>query len=203
MHTLAVFHRWDAAADIRLVIPEEQAAYWTMLCRELSCSVPHRIVYGGDTRFRSVGNALEDAPDEGLIAVHDGVRPLVSTDVIAACFAAAEACGAAIPVVPVIESVREIRAGVGRPVDRNRLRIVQTPQVFRADLLRRAYRQPGNAGFTDDASLVEAVCPGTTVRLVDGNRENIKITTPLDLACAALLLAGTATVTGHPEEPAL
>ncbi|MDR1525500.1 MAG: 2-C-methyl-D-erythritol 4-phosphate cytidylyltransferase [Tannerella sp.] len=187
MHTLAVFHQWDATAEILLVIPEEQASYWTMLCKELNCTVPHRIVYGGGTRFHSVRNGLNETEGEGLIAVHDGVRPFVSQEVIASCFATAGAFGAAIPVVPVIESVREINGGESRPFDRNRLCVVQTPQVFRASLLRRAYEQPYQERFTDDASLVEAT--GHAIRLVDGNRENIKITTPADLACAAFLLS--------------
>ncbi|MDR1115645.1 MAG: 2-C-methyl-D-erythritol 4-phosphate cytidylyltransferase, partial [Tannerella sp.] len=131
MHTLEVFYGWDAGADLLLVIPEDQASYWAMLCRELNCIVPHRIVYGGDTRFDSVKNGLKaTTTGEGIIAVHDGVRPFVSPDVISSCFAAAGAFGAAIPVVPVIESVRERKGYESRPFDRNRLCIVQTPQVF-------------------------------------------------------------------------
>jgi 2-C-methyl-D-erythritol 4-phosphate cytidylyltransferase len=186
MHTLNVFHQWDAAAEILLVIPEGQVSYWTMLCKELNCTIPHRIVYGGETRFHSVRNGLSETEGDGIIAVHDGVRPFVSPDVISSCFTAAEAFGAAIPVVPVIESVREINGGDSRPFDRNRLCVVQTPQVFRASLLRRAYEQPYDERFTDDASLVEAA--GQAIRLVDGNRENIKITTPVDLKCAEFLL---------------
>lgn len=187
MHTLDTFYQWDAGAEILLVIPEEQVSYWTMLCEELNCTVPHRIIYGGDTRFHSVKNALNETEGRGgLIAVHDGVRPFVSPEVIASCYTVAGIWGAAIPVVPVIESVREINGGENRPFDRNRLCIVQTPQVFRADLLRRAYGQPYHERFTDDASLVEAT--GHGIRLVDGNRENIKITTPADLIYAAFLL---------------
>ncbi|MDR2773335.1 MAG: 2-C-methyl-D-erythritol 4-phosphate cytidylyltransferase [Tannerella sp.] len=188
MHTLEVFYQWDAAVEILLVIPEEQDSYWRMLCKELDCHVPHRIVYGGDTRFHSVRNGLKNVTEgEGIIAVHDGVRPFVSREVISSCFAIAGAFGAAVPAVPMIESVREINGDDSRPFDRNRLCIVQTPQVFRADLLRRAYGQPYDERFTDDASLVEAT--GHAVRLVDGNRENIKITTPVDLKCAEFLLA--------------
>ncbi|MDR0699104.1 MAG: 2-C-methyl-D-erythritol 4-phosphate cytidylyltransferase [Tannerella sp.] len=186
MHTLDVFYQWDAAMELLLVIPEEQASYWRMLCKELNYTVPHRIVYGGDTRFHSVRNGLNGTEGEGIIAVHDGVRPFVSPEVISSCFTIAGAFGAAIPVVPMIESVREINGNDSRPFDRNRLCIVQTPQVFRAGLLRRAYEQPYDERFTDDASLVEAA--GHTIRLVDGNRENIKITTPMDLKCAEFLL---------------
>jgi 2-C-methyl-D-erythritol 4-phosphate cytidylyltransferase len=188
MHTLEVFYGWDAAADLLLVIPENQASYWAMLCRELNCTIPHRTVYGGDTRYHSVKNGLKEAAGEGIIAVHDGVRPFVSPEVISSCFATADAFGAAVPVVPMIESVRERTGNDSRPFDRNRLCVVQTPQVFRAGLLRRAYEQPYDECFTDDASLVEAT--GHAIRLVDGNRENIKITTPVDFKCAEFLFGG-------------
>ena len=185
MHTLNVFYRWDAAACLLLVIPKEFNDYWKMLCRELQFTVPHRTVNGGETRFHSVRNALHEVERSGLIAVHDGVRPFVSPDIIDSCFRTAEVCGAAIPVIPVIESVREYTGDKSREFDRTRLRIVQTPQVFHAGLLFKAYEQPYNERFTDDASLVEAT--GHTVRLVDGSRENIKITTPLDIRYAEIL----------------
>ena len=186
MHTLDVFYRWDPVADLLLVIPEAHDAYWKMLCKELNCIIPHRVVYGGGTRFHSVKNGLNETQKRGLIAVHDGVRPFVTQDVISSCFTIAEAFGAAIPVIPMIESVREISRGGSRPFDRNRLCIVQTPQVFRADLLQEAYKQPYDECFTDDASVVEAA--GHTIRLVDGKRENIKITTPMDLQYAEIYL---------------
>ena len=191
MHTLEAFYKWDSAADLLLVIPEEHEPYWKMLCKELNFAVPHNVVYGGETRFHSVRNGLLEAlkcsgVEKGcLIAVHDGVRPFVSPDVISSCFAMAEEFGAAIPVVPMIESVREINEGESCLFDRNRLCIVQTPQVFRADILRKAYEQTYDERFTDDASLVEA--SGQTIRLVDGNRENIKITTPMDLQYAKII----------------
>jgi len=191
MHTLEAFYKWDSVADLLLVLPEEHESYWKMLCKELNFIVRHRIVYGGETRFHSVRNGLheiEEDKEDRLIAVHDGVRPFVSNDIISSCFAVAEAFGAAIPVVPMIESVREVNEGENRPFDRNRLCIVQTPQVFRADILYKAYEQPYDERFTDDASLVEA--SGHKIRLVDGNRENIKITTPMDLqyACNCLIV---------------
>ena len=189
MHTLEAFYRWDSTAGLLLVIPEEHDSYWKMLCKELNFTIPHRVVYGGETRFHSVHNglrAIEGDEEDSLIAVHDGVRPFVSGDVISSCFAIAETFGAAIPVVPMIESVREINGGESRPFDRNRLCIVQTPQIFRAGILRKAYEQPYDECFTDDASLVEA--SGHKIRLVDGNCENIKITTPMDLQYALLQL---------------
>ncbi len=187
MHTLEAFDRWDASARLIVVLPEDQIDTWKRLCEAHVFSRIHRVVAGGETRFHSVRNGLGAVASDGLIAVHDGVRPLVAPSVIAACFAAAADGGAAVPVVPVVESVREVDAdGGSRPVDRTRLRVVQTPQVFRADVLRAAYCLPYDPRFTDDASVVEA--SGVAVRLVPGNRENIKLTTPMDLLLAEQLM---------------
>ena len=187
MHTLEAFDRWDASARLIVVLPEDQIETWKRLCEAHVFGRIHRVVAGGETRFHSVRNGLGAVASNGLIAVHDGVRPLVAPSVIAACFAAAADGGAAVPVVPVVESVREVDAdGGSRPVDRTRLRVVQTPQVFRADVLRAAYRLPYDPRFTDDASVVEA--SGVAVRLVPGNRENIKLTTPMDLLLAEQLM---------------
>ena len=187
MHTLEAFDRWDTSARLIVVLPEDQIETWKRLCEAHAFDRAHRVVAGGETRFHSVRNGLDAVASDGLIAVHDGVRPLVAPSVIAACFAAAADGGAAVPVVPVVESVREVDAdGGSRPVDRVRLRVVQTPQVFRADVLRAAYRLPYDPRFTDDASVVEA--SGVAVRLVPGNRENIKLTTPMDLLLAEQLM---------------
>lgn len=187
MHTLEAFDRWDASARLIVVLPEDQIDTWKRLCEAHVFGRIHRVVAGGETRFHSVRNGLGAVASNGLIAVHDGVRPLVAPSVIAACFAAAADGGAAVPVVPVVESVREVDAdGGSRPVDRTRLRVVQTPQVFRADVLRAAYCLPYDPRFTDDASVVEA--SGVAVRLVLGNRENIKLTTPMDLLLAEQLM---------------
>lgn len=187
MHTLEAFDRWDASARLIVVLPEDQINTWKRLCEAHVFGRTHHVVAGGETRFHSVRNGLGAVASNGLIAVHDGVRPLVAPSVIAACFAAAADGGAAVPVVPVVESVREVDAdGGSRPVDRTRLRVVQTPQVFRADVLRAAYCLPYDPRFTDDASVVEA--SGVAVRLVPGNRENIKLTTPMDLLLAEQLM---------------
>lgn len=187
MHTLERFNQWDAAADLLLVLPREHRSYWEMLCRELNCTIPHRIADGGETRFQSVQNGLALVDEPGLVAVHDGVRPFVSAEVITACFEEAEQNGAAIPVVPMIDSIREQYAeGQSRPVDRRRYLAVQTPQVFRSNLIKEAYRQPYTPAFTDDASVVEAL--GVEIHTVAGNRENMKITDPLDLLMAEALL---------------
>jgi 2-C-methyl-D-erythritol 4-phosphate cytidylyltransferase len=182
MHTLEVFYRWDRTARLTLALPEDHRAYWEMLCRELG-HVPHRVAAGGETRFHSVRNALAAVEKEcEWVGVHDGVRPLVAPEVIEACFREAERYGAALPVVPVVESLRECDGEGNRAVDRTRYRLVQTPQVFRRDWLEEAYRQPYSPLFTDDASVVEAT--GRSIRLVPGNPENIKITTPVDLFIA-------------------
>lgn len=187
MHTILTFYNWDSSVEIVVVLPREQESYWQMLCRELQFGVPHKIAYGGEARFYSVKNGLQTVSQEAaLISVHDGVRPFVSKAVIDKCFETAEKFGAAIPVVPMIESVREMTNEDSRPFDRSHLCIVQTPQVFRAEILREAYQQPFESCFTDDASVVEKI--GQKIHLVEGNRENIKITTPLDLNVAKAIL---------------
>lgn len=187
MRTLDTFHAYDSNIEIVLVLPRDHQPYWQELCREYDFRVPHRITDGGATRFHSVQNglALVDAA-EALVAVHDGVRPFVAHEVIEACYREAEAHGAVVPVIPVVETVRQLVGEASVTVPRDAYRLVQTPQTFRASLLRRAYEQPFCEAFTDDASVVEAL--GQAVLLVDGNRENIKLTTPYDLIVAKALV---------------
>ena len=187
MRTLDAFHACDASIQLILVLPHDHQAYWHELCAQYQFVVPHRIADGGATRFHSVqsGLSLVDAP-EALVAVHDGVRPFVSPEVIRRCYAEAEAHGAVVPVIPVVETVRQLVGEGSKTVARDAYRLVQTPQTFRATLLRRAYEQPYCDAFTDDASVVEAL--GSAVSLVDGNRENIKLTTPFDLIVAKALV---------------
>ena len=187
MRTLDAFHACDASIQLILVLPRDHQAYWHELCAQYQFAVPHRIADGGATRFHSVqsGLTLVDAP-EALVAVHDGVRPFVSPEVISRCYAEAEAHGAVVPVIPVVETVRQLVGEGSKTVARDAYHLVQTPQTFRATLLRRAYEQPYCDAFTDDASVVEAL--GSAVSLVDGNRENIKLTTPFDLIVAKALV---------------
>lgn len=195
MYTLEAFNNWDADVDILLVLPEGHQDYWKMLCKELNCTVAHTIVNGGETRFHSVKNALDYLNEEigitlegkkkAWIAIHDGVRPFPSSEVIDNCFNSALQEGNAIPVIPIIDSIRVMTEEGSCPVDRADYYAVQTPQVFHSDLLLEAYRQPYAPRFTDDASVVESM--GETVHLVPGNRENIKITTPFDLLVAKAL----------------
>lgn len=186
MHTLHVFYEWDATAELLLVLPESHQAYWRMLCTELNFTIPHIIVTGGETRFHSVRNGLKEIHEPGLIAIHDGVRPFVTSEVISACFSEAATFGAAIPVVPIVDSIRQRDGEVSFPVNRNAYCAVQTPQVFVSAILHSAYAQPYSTSFTDDASVVEAA--GGYIHLVDGSRENIKITTSADLLYAKALL---------------
>lgn len=186
MHTINVFYRYDPAIHIIVVLPESETGKWKQLCSENNFSIPHQVVDGGATRFHSVKNGLKEALRFDLIAVHDGVRPLVSNETLTRCFNMAKEKGSAIPVLPANESVREGTMENSRPLDRSRLYLVQTPQVFNAQLLRVAYSQDYSEEFTDDASVVEK--NGFPVEMVLGNRENIKITYPEDLKIASLFL---------------
>ena len=185
MRTMEAFHTYDAAIHIILVLPVSQQAYWKKLCQEYQFSLSHDIANGGDTRFHSVMNGLALVEGNGLVGVHDGVRPFVSQEVIARCYEEAEACKAVIPVIDVVETVRHLTEEGSETVPRDRYKLVQTPQVFEVELLRRAYQQTYTDLFTDDASVVEAL--GEKVYLVKGNRENIKLTTPFDLKLAEML----------------
>lgn len=186
MHTLEAFYRFDSGIDLILVLPEEQQGYWKQLCEKHRFTIRHLIANGGETRFHSVRNGLALVSGGGLVGVHDGVRPFVSQEVIRRCYDRAATEKAVIPVVDVVETVRQVTESGSRTVNRDDYKLVQTPQVFDADLLRRAYAQDFKPFFTDDASVVEAM--GVPVDLVEGNRENIKITTPFDLKIATALV---------------
>ena len=188
MHTLEAFYRYDPEIEIILVLPEEHQNYWNDLCLQYRFTLKHRVITGGPTRFHSVKNGLDTLPDNGLVAVHDGVRPLVSEEVIDNAFEEAKRSGAVIPVIEVTDSLRELTSdGKNKSVPRSLYRSVQTPQVFKTALLKEAYSQPFCDYFTDDASVVEAT--GKEVKLIKGNTENIKITTPKDLLLAEMLLS--------------
>lgn len=188
MRTIMRFYEYNPQIRIILVLPKHQQKYWRELCQKYAFSIDHTVVDGGDTRFASSRNGLAAIPSgsKGVVGIHDGVRPFVSTDVIARCYNAARAHGAAIPVVPVTDTLRHITsASEGRNVMRADYRIVQTPQVFDIALAKQAFTQTYREEFTDDASVAEAM--GCKVEMVDGNRENIKITTPFDLKIAEVL----------------
>lgn len=188
MRTLETFRRFDAEMQLVVVLPQDQITLWQELCRQQGCDIRHQVVAGGETRFHSVKNGLAIIPAENdaVVGVHDGVRPFVSQEVLKRCYDLAEEKKAVIPVIPVIETIRKINdAEVSETVPRSEYRLVQTPQVFNVALLKQAFQQPYTDAFTDDASVVEAM--GTPVVLAEGNRENIKITTPFDLKIAEVL----------------
>lgn len=186
MHTINNIHDFDMEMSIIVVLPPGEIDQWQKLCLKYDFNVPHQITAGGKVRYDSVKNGLKMASECELIAVHDGVRPLVSPETLNRCFEMAAEKGSAVPVLPANESIREGTMDNSRPVNRDRLFLVQTPQVFRAEIIKKAYNQSYNLDFTDDASVVEK--SGVAVQMVLGNRENIKITWPEDLEIAALFL---------------
>jgi 2-C-methyl-D-erythritol 4-phosphate cytidylyltransferase len=186
MRTLEVFRLYDTSLQLIVVLPHEQQMLWQQLCTAHRFDLPHQVVDGGETRFHSVRNGLALVQGPGLVAVHDGVRPFVSTEVIARCYELAAERRAVIPVTEVYETLRHLQGEGSTTVSRNDYRLVQTPQVFDIDLLQQAYQQTYTPEFTDDASVVEAM--GVAVYLTPGNRENIKITTPFDLKIGKSLL---------------
>ena len=188
MRTLERFREYSDDIQIILVLPEAQQEYWHQLCDEYHFDVEYTLANGGQTRFHSVQNGLAKVPDDaqGVVGVHDGVRPFPSIEVIKNCYETARTAKAAIPVIPVVETVRQLDGDSSLTVPRDQYRLVQTPQTFDIQLLKAANKQPYNDGFTDDASVVEAFSHKIT--LVEGNRENIKITTPYDLKIAEVLI---------------
>ena len=188
MRTLERFRKYSADLHIILVLPEAQQEYWHQLCKEYNFDVEYTLANGGQTRFHSVQNGLAKVPDDaiGVVGVHDGVRPFPSIEVIRNCYETARQKKAVIPVIPVVETVRHLEGEKSKTVPRNDYRLVQTPQTFDIQLLKAANKQPYNDGFTDDASVVESF--GYEITLVEGNRENIKITTPYDLKIAEVLI---------------
>lgn len=188
MHTIKRFREYDNSLRIILVLPKEQHEYWHELCKNYHFTETYTVADGGETRFHSVRNGLDMIPDdtEGVVGVHDGVRPFPSVEVIKNCYETARTAKAVVPVVPVVETLLHlIDEDNSETVPRDRYRLVQTPQTFDIQLLKRAYKQPYNDSFTDDASVVDNL--GEHVTLIEGNHENIKITTPFDLRIARIL----------------
>ena len=225
MHTVKRFREYSKELNIILVLPKQQQEYWQALCDEYQFMEDYTIADGGETRFHSIKNGLKLIPDDaqGLVGVHDGVRPFPSVEVIRNCYETARKTGSAIPVIPVVETIRHLGTKVqsskfkvqsyvtsfhdfchdsakrastmalaapkvqSSTVPRDEYRLVQTPQVFDIQLHKKAYAQDYRDSFTDDASVVESM--GCAVTLVEGNRENIKITTPFDCVVAEAILS--------------
>ncbi|MBN2805975.1 MAG: 2-C-methyl-D-erythritol 4-phosphate cytidylyltransferase [Prolixibacteraceae bacterium] len=186
MHTIEKFSSFSPEVNLTLVLPETQFEVWKDLCQTYHFDVPHQLVAGGTERFWSVKNGLEVISDNGIVFIHDGVRPLVSHATIKICLETALVTGNAVPVMPVVESLRQIKFGHNRTVSRKHFVTIQTPQVFRTSDIKAAYQQAFDPAFTDDASVLERT--GKEIHLVEGNPENIKITHPFDLKVAELML---------------
>lgn len=187
MHTLQNLHAMDASMQLILVLPENLFSVWQALKETHHFSVPHHLAKGGATRFLSVKNGLAKVEDADVVGVHDGVRPFVSKQVVEACFDAANSSGAAVPTIPIVQSLRLLENDNSQAVDRSSYRAVQTPQCFKTSILKKAFNNADKTDYSDDATVVEAF--GHKIELVEGNSENIKITTPIDLKLAELITA--------------
>ena len=187
MHSIERFNAFDPSINIIVVLPVKETAEWQSLCEKYSFAIKHMVVTGGNTRFHSVKNGLDNITEKGVVGVHDGVRPILAPDLIQRCFSEAMEKGNAVPFIPVRESIRKVDGNKNEAVKRDSFVIVQTPQCFSTDLLRKAYLTEYHNNFTDDASVVEA--SGEPINLVEGDFRNIKITFPGDLLHAEMLLA--------------
>ncbi|MES2592235.1 MAG: 2-C-methyl-D-erythritol 4-phosphate cytidylyltransferase [Bacteroidota bacterium] len=187
MHTIEKFVAAISDITIVLVLSPAHREQWETFCKKHNFTIPCQLADGGETRFHSVKNGLALVPDNAVVGIHDAARPLVSTKTIISAFETAELTGNASPAVSVSESIRELKNGLNKAVDRNHYYIIQTPQCFQSDLIKKAFLQQYTPAFTDDASVLEAM--GEKINLVEGNRENIKITTPEDLVIAEALFS--------------
>jgi 2-C-methyl-D-erythritol 4-phosphate cytidylyltransferase len=186
MHTIQLFNDYDSAVNLILVLPEAQIMEWEKLCKTYNFNLPHQVIAGGETRFHSVQKGLSLVDGEGLVAVHDGVRPLVSKATISTIFSTAETKGNAVPCIQLNDSIRKVSGDKNEAVLRSDYRLIQTPQCFKISILKKAFEQNYSDSFTDCASVLEAA--GGKINLVEGNPENIKITTPYDLIVAESFL---------------
>jgi len=200
MHCISAFLSYDASINLVVTLPKDHINSWEKLCRQYQFQLPHTVAVGGEFRFHSVKNALALIPDDHLVAIHDGVRPLVSVALIRLVFEAAQAEGNCVPVVPLRESLREIYGNENKPADRRLFRVVQTPQVFLASTIKQAYDQPFKESFTDDATALENL--GEKIHLIEGDPFNIKITLSADLIIAnALMSALSSGMEGFVQKP--
>ena len=185
MHTIRQFYNYNPAIETVVVLPEKEKQHWQEQCEKLQFNISHKVVSGGATRFQSVKNGLVAVERNGVVAVHDGVRPFVPQNVIAEAFKIAREKGNAVVSVPLKDSIRQVTETGNQAVDRSQFRLIQTPQCFTHELLQNAYALPEESTFTDDASVVEKL--GEKINLTEGSYENIKITTPEDLLWAEVL----------------
>jgi 2-C-methyl-D-erythritol 4-phosphate cytidylyltransferase len=187
IHTLERFLHFDPEIKIILVVAAGHLNLWNEVSAQYDWASRIKVAHGGATRYESVKNGLQQIGDGWIVGIHDAVRPLVSQETLQRCYATAASNGSAIPVIEMDESVRMVDDhGKSSPVDRSRLKRVQTPQVFKSEMISEAYRQICDPSLTDDASVFESLY--NQVTLVEGNRQNIKITTPIDMELAFLLI---------------
>lgn len=186
LHTVEKFYNSKYKPEIILVLPEHHIPKWDSICSDYNVKIPHSVCIGGSERFFSVKNGLSPIKEEGIVAIHDGVRPLVSNEVIERTFKIATEKGNAIPYINVKDSVRSLNEKNSGVIDREKIALIQTPQCFIVSEIKKAYTQSYSEYFTDDASVFEAA--GGRVNLCDGNQENIKITTPIDLKIAESII---------------
>jgi 2-C-methyl-D-erythritol 4-phosphate cytidylyltransferase len=187
MHTISAFNQYSSSIPIILVLPEDDFSTWHTLVEKHAFTRPVILQAGGDTRFQSVRLGLSRIEGPGLVAIHDGVRPLVSQDIIGASFRLAAVHKSAVAAVRLKESIRMTDQDTTVAVDRSRFRVIQTPQTFDVDLIKKAYQIREEPDLTDDASVAER--SGHRISLFEGSYENLKVTTPEDLVVAEALLA--------------
>ncbi len=186
MWTLLLFENCKIDFPVILVLSEKNFTVWEQLCKKHKFTLPHKIIRGGNTRFESVYNGLSEVKDDCLVAIHDGVRPFASINVIENVFKEAEKYGNAVPSIKIKDSLRQITGETNTSISRENIRQIQTPQIFKSEILLKSYRENKNNNLTDDASIVEKT--GYKINLVEGNEENIKITTQSDLIMASALI---------------
>lgn len=187
MHTLRAFRQYSSEINLILVLPKDDLGLWNDLCRKHQFSIQVQIAAGGETRFQSVRNGLELVPENSLVAIHDGVRPLVSSDIIGASFRLAAVHGTAVAAVRLKDSIRMTDQDNTKSMDRSRFRLIQTPQTFKSDLIKSAYKIREESSMTDDASVAEH--SGHLISLFEGSYDNLKVTTAEDLIIAEALLS--------------
>jgi len=185
-HTINRFRDVCPGINTIVTLPLDHITTWKNICEELNIKIDYEIAVGGKERFYSIRNGLRFITDDGIVGIHDAVRPFVSSETIERCYMAAEISGAAVPAIEIQESIRKISEIGSEHVNRHDYRIVQTPQCFDINIIKKAYQSDFDPAFTDDASVVEA--SGVSIKLVDGNNENIKITYQNDLVFAETLL---------------
>ena len=188
MHTINRFYDFDSNIHIILALPQSHIVAWEKLCKAHIFNIKHQVVSGGETRFHSVKNGLDAITETNVVVgIHDGVRPFVSNETLISCFEVAQKLGNAVPSISVSESMRKVENSENTCLDRNQVKVIQTPRCFQIGLLKKAFLQTYLYSFTDDATVVEAI--GEKINLVEGNAANIKITTPYDLKIAEVILS--------------